>query len=328
LARHPYADRVADWVKTCLAEVNPSVFSSKTLGKTVGSPTTDTAIHILAFLRPVLLNLPLAVSNFCPSTYVLHSVTLAPFKSLPSIINLLLTLPRLENPYLSQSVYSILSDLFSAPVEDEASHITSEIPAVLKAVLFSPPSKTDASLCPAWVLVLGNAMLAYSVANANACAAELGKAWKTVWSFLESNHAATRKAAAQSLDLLSRCFTSALIQTALHETQGKMEPKSVLGSIISQTTKALDSLAFARSIPELLSVISSLIKNLRYREDDRNLFAESLLFPLIQRVGDLRTEKRFEHKEAADVTLATAMRILGPEVLLKVLPLNLEPADR
>src|ERR1700729_787055 len=190
-------------------------------------------------------------------------------KSLPSIANLLLTLPRLGNPYLSQSAYSILSDLFSAPAEDEASNITNEIPAVLNAVLSSPPSKADATLSPAWVQVLGNAMLVYSVTDADACAAELGKVWKTAWSFLESNNTATRKAAAESLGLLSQCFTSNLIQSATQEMKiGKAVPTSILGSIISQMNKALDSLTFARSIPELLSVISSLITNLRYREGD------------------------------------------------------------
>ena len=67
MARHPYADRVADWVKTCLAEVNSNVLPPKTSGKTVESPTAETAIHILAFLRPVLLHLPSAVSVLCPA---------------------------------------------------------------------------------------------------------------------------------------------------------------------------------------------------------------------------------------------------------------------
>jgi ribosomal RNA-processing protein 12 len=70
MARHPYADRVADWLKTCMAEVNLVVFPSKALGKTVESPTADTAIHILAFLPPVLLNLPPAVSSDHRSMYI------------------------------------------------------------------------------------------------------------------------------------------------------------------------------------------------------------------------------------------------------------------
>lgn len=176
-------------------------------------------------------------------------------------------------------------------------------------------------------------MLAYSAVDADACAAELGRVWKTIWAFLESTNPPTRKAAAESLNLLSQCFTTPFIQEAIQESKtAKAEHKSVLGSIVAQTTKALDSLAFARSMLELLSVISSLIQNVRYRDNDRELApgeaAESLLIPLIQQIGDLRTQKGFEHKEAADATLATAMRVLGPKVVLEVLPLNLEPADR
>ena len=171
-------------------------------------------------------------------------------------------------------------------------------------------------------------MIAYHSADAEACAAELERVWKTCWPFLESTHPATRKAASESLDLLSQCFTPLLIIPAIQQDK----TTSVVGNIIDQTTKALDSIAFARSIPELLSVISSLIANLRHREDDRkankaNVPTETL-FLLLQKVADLRTQKGFEHKEAVDSTLATAMRVLGPEVLLNILPLNLEPSDR
>ena len=56
--------------------------------------------------------------------------------------------------------------------------------------------------------------------------------------------------------------------------------------------------------------------------------AQTLMMPMIKHIGDLRTQKNFEYKEAADSTLSTAMRVLGPHVLLETLPLNLEPEDR
>lgn len=42
----------------------------------------------------------------------------------------------------------------------------------------------------------------------------------------------------------------------------------------------------------------------------------------------MRGKTGFEYKEAVDGVLKTAMTVLGPEVLFKVLPLNLEPEDR
>ncbi|KAG5648632.1 hypothetical protein DXG03_003243 [Asterophora parasitica] len=303
LARHPYADRVAEWVKSALSDAGAGPLS-KSKAKAFEA-TPETALHIVAFLRPVLAKLP-------PS-------------SIPDIANLLLTLPRLGNPYLSQSAYSILSDLFALPSEDGTS-VGDQLSGVLGVVLSSPPSKNDTILSPAWVLVLGNAFSVYRAAETDAHANELGKVWKTVWSFLESNDAPTRKAAAQSLDVLCKSFTPALLSSALNNGASK----SILRRIITQATQALDSLTYARAIPELLSVVSSLITNLRYRPGPKPAptAAESLLLPLIEHIGALRVQKGFEHKEAADATLAAAMRILGPEVLLRVLPLNLEPPDR
>lgn len=199
-----------------------------------------------------------------------------------------------------------------------------QISEVLKAVLASPPSKADATLSPAWVQVLGTAMLSYHSTDSDAATAELGRVWKAIWPFLESTDGATKKMVAQSLDLLARCITPSIIDSALLDK----DARSTLGKIIAQTTKALDSLAYAGAIPQVLSVISSLITNLRRKVDGTKSAAEALLLPLIKRVADLRVQKGFEFKEDADAVLSAAIRVLGPQVLLSALPLNLEPDDR
>jgi len=198
----------------------------------------------------------------------------------------------------------------------------------LKAVLSSLPPKTDKAIAPAWLGLLGNALIAYKDADPQACAGELGKVWKAVWAFLESSDATIRKASSQSLILLAQCFTPEIKIRAMQE-RGQSEPKSALGKIVLQTEKALESLAFVRSMSELLLVISALISSLRYREMPAGpTAAEVLLLPLVQRIGNMRTERNFEHKEAADRVVSQAMGTMGPAVLLGALPLNLEPADR
>ncbi|KAH9935629.1 NUC173-domain-containing protein [Fomitopsis serialis] len=310
LLQHPYAQRVADWIISALAEVNTGA-PVKFKGKKVETDNPDTTIQLLAFLRPVLPTLPA--------------------DSLPSITSSLLLLPRLGNPYLAQSAYSILSDLLSAAVDDPSSGIREQLSDILDAVLSSSPAKTDTVLAPIWAAVLGNAILALQATDSERSAKDVGKAWKTVWPLLEFQDAEARKAAAQALSQIGQCFTPLLINAALAEKAGQ-EKTSAIGKMIAQTTKALDALSFARSIPEVLMVVSSLIENLRYRGDSTRrtapTAAEQLLLPLIAKVGDLRIQKTFEYKEAADATLSTAMRVVGPEVLLKALPLNLEPADR
>ncbi|KAG6830460.1 hypothetical protein H0H92_000613 [Tricholoma furcatifolium] len=303
LSRHPYSERVAEWVKSVLSDAGaPPLAKSKTKAS---DASPETALHVVAFLRPVLSKLP-------PS-------------SIPTIANLLLALPRLGHSYLSHSAYSALSELFTHPAED-GTHVGDQLSGVLSVVISSPPSKSDTILSPPWIHVLGNAFSVYRADDATIHASELVKVWKTIWSFLESSDPPTRKAAAQSLDLLCKTFRPAFISSAIQDNN----ENSPLHRIIAQTAKALDSLAYARAMPELLSVISSLIANLQYRAGSRTspTAAESLLLPIIEHVGKLRIQKGFEYKEDADATLATAMRVLGPQVLLQVLPLNLEPRDR
>ncbi|KAG0698148.1 armadillo-type protein [Suillus ampliporus] len=308
LIRHPYAQRVADWAHIALQQASSGALpKSKSSGKGSDMSAAETAIHLLAFLRPVLPNLPL--------------------DAIPPITTTLLTLPRLGNPYLSQAAYSILSDLFTASTTTGTASAIEQIPAVLNAVLESPPAKSDNSISPSWIRVLGDAMFAYHVADASACTTEFNKVWKTVWSYFETNHPPTRKAVAESLALLTRCITSSIVKASLTDDEAS---KSSLRSIISQITKALDSLAFASAMQELLSVVSALVSNLGFRVESAKstTASEALLIPLLTKIADLRVQKGFEHKEAADAVLSTAMRVVGPAVLLAAIPLNLEPSDR
>ena len=218
-----------------------------------------------------------------------------------------------------------MSDIFTVSIDDVSSNIRYQLTDVLRVVLASPPSKSDVILSASWVQALGSAMVAHNAVDQTASSEELLKVWKSVWNFLDSLDAATRKATAQSLCAISSCFSPTLISAAVLDQDGS----SIIRKIISQITKALDSLAYARSTPELLSIISSIITNLRHRDSKTSpTAAELLILPLIVRIGDLRISKGFEHKEAADATLSTAMHIIGPEALLNALPLNLDPASR
>ncbi|KAF8160842.1 NUC173-domain-containing protein [Crassisporium funariophilum] len=305
LVRHPFAERVAEFVMSALSEANAGPLSKAKAAKQAVAPGADVAIHVLAFLRPIIPYLPPA--------------------SLAPITNHLLSLPRLGNAYLSKSCYSILSDIFAASIDDVSSSFGEQLADVLDIVLSSAPSKSDLILSSSWIEAAGGAIVAYNSADQQAASNELNKVWKTVWSFLESSDAATRKATAQSLSAISSCFSPNLIAAAIADREGS----SVIRRIIAQVTKALDSLAYARAIPELLSVISSIIINLRQRSTRTSpTAAELLTLPLVVRIGGLRISKGFEYKEAADATLSVAMRVLGPEVLLEALPLNLEPGSR
>lgn len=119
LLRHPYGPRVGDWTVNALKDAN-ALKQKGTKGD--GDDATSAAIHLLQFLRPVL--------PFLPST------------NLPTITTLLLSLPRLGNPFLSQSAYGVLSELLSIPDDPDAPrNLDLSILDTLQAIVSSPPLK-------------------------------------------------------------------------------------------------------------------------------------------------------------------------------------------
>lgn len=241
----------------------------------------------------------------------------------------MIPLPLLGNPYLSRSAFSTLSALLTTISDDDETALTAQLPDIISAIHSARPPPSDTTVSPAWVLVLAKALVSYKEASPDEFVSELPRAWRSVWEFLESMDPDTRKSAAEALSLISTCFTPSLIVKALSEMRQGTDD-SIVVKIVTQTRKALDSLTFARSIPELLSVISSLVRALRYRGDavTNPTAAEDLMSSIVEKIGALRTQKNFEYKEDAEKTLGAVMGVIGPEALLTILPLNLEPSDR
>ncbi|KIY44425.1 NUC173-domain-containing protein [Fistulina hepatica ATCC 64428] len=303
-SRHPYAERVADWIRSSLADASSRpVFRGK--GSQADTTGSDIAISIVSLLSGILPNLPSS--------------------SLANITSLLLPLPRFGHSYLTQSTYTLLANIFLLPLESDVNEVTERIPEVLKVVLASAPSKTDAILAPAWLQLVGGALLAYSAASPDVSGTGVAQVWKVVWDFIDSDVVSIRKASARSLESVCQSFTPAFILSSVKNGPSK----SIVQNIVTQSAKSLDLLPYARSVPEILSVISCLISNLALRDERTGeTYAETLMLPVVKQVGDLRLKKGFEFKEHADEVVSTAMRVIGPQPVLNALPLNLEPSDR
>ena len=81
LLRHPYSDRVAEWVKSTLTDVSANAFSrSRRVAPDMDA--AEVALHLLMFLRPIILRLPPSVSG-CP--YLFCLLTLLSSLSRPSL---------------------------------------------------------------------------------------------------------------------------------------------------------------------------------------------------------------------------------------------------
>lgn len=202
--------------------------------------------------------------------------------------------------------------------------------SLVSALLSAAPSKSDTAQTPAWLNLLETVFSSDSPTFPTDKDLETG--FKTVFSYLESSDISIRASTSVALAaLLSHSLTHPIIEAAVAE-HGLKKPKSPLGKIVMHVRTSLDALSYARAVPQMLAVLASFIRALRFRPpasiDLPRTAAEHLLLDLVQKTGELRVKKGFEHKEAADEVLKAAMSVLGPEVLFRVLPLRLMPEDR
>lgn len=188
-------------------------------------------------------------------------------------------------------------------------------------------------------------MVAFARADAATCAEALPGVWEASWAWLESEDVRCRKAAESALCAMVRyCLTGADLRKAAESIDsvgtdsgrkkgGKLPANdglrgTILGSIVLRLDTSLHSVAFAKATPALLSILSALISRLRLLTSakERRVTAAEVLVPdLIVYVGSLRIAKGFEYREKADEVLGMAIRVLGPEIFLTLLPLNITP---
>lgn len=236
----------------------------------------------------------------------------------------MISLPRLGNPYLSQSSYSLLATIVS---DDSTS---SDVTPLVHALLSSPPIKTDTTQTPAW-LELHRAAFSTGLVCLDEKSADT--VFKSIFDYLQTSDGGIRTSAAEALcALLSKAITNDMIISAVSEVHEK-KISSAVGKIIGHVRTSLSILQYAQAIPQILTILAALITALRYRPLNQTVSppptaTEILVLDLIQYTGQLRIKKKFEHKEAADQALRTAMGIVGPEVILTVLPLCLLPEER
>lgn len=134
--------------------------------------------------------------------------------------------------------------------------------------------------------------------------------------------------------MVKHCVTDEEITSAVSGAGGE-----TLKSVIEQVEKAMTSPRYAAlSQPHVLALVKALFLRLRLRvptsssssssADPRDPPAAStLLTKALVLLAKSREDSRFEWKKEADAVLDTVVKVLGPQVILSYLPLNLSPED-
>jgi len=135
--------------------------------------------------------------------------------------------------------------------------------------------------------------------------------------------------------MIKHCVTDEEIISAVSGGGGE-----TLKSVIDQVEKAMTSPRYAAlSQPHVLALVKALFLRLRLRvptsssstsssSDPRDPpAATTLLTKCLVLLAKSREDSRFEWKKEADSVLDTLIKVLGPQIILSYLPLNLSPED-
>ncbi|CAK9785021.1 putative ribosomal protein [Cutaneotrichosporon oleaginosum] len=330
---HPYLSRARDWVTTVLEEDIRSGGSSKAAAKGKKARFADSedsegkkAIWVVQGLR--------------------GWVAVWGDDELSKLCSLLLALP--PHPHLTAQVYSLLAHLLSPPPADQHAAkpaVMTNLPKIVDSLLQSPPELGSTDMA-SYLSALSSALIKMVLQDPANLGTYLPKAFNFIFNetlLAPSASAAVCAAAADAVanGIVRYCITDDGIVAAIeymrrgsHMPGARKKQKTpFLTRLLAALTEALDS--HALRINHLLTILASLISRLRLRitlgeakvdpAGRAPTAAEELLLPLIQDVGDLRTQPGFDYKDKVDDVVGMAIEVIGVEGVLKALPLNIEP---
>ncbi|KAI9707880.1 MAG: hypothetical protein M1820_004486 [Bogoriella megaspora] len=296
---HPAADMCAEYTLRSLKDVAESTSKPKKHRlHREGQENTPELIHTMQLVKTVA-----TASEGWPSSKI------------ESLCELLLTIAKSSNDYLTMTAFDVFEVIFSgmAANVDESS---GKLPRLVDVIEELEPSRNDSQLLPPWIAVLSRAYDVSAQIMPDETLQKLPKVFAKVASFLESSSHNIRISASQCLiSLMHNCIPASTILNPSIFDEKTLEK-------IAKTLTDLLSVKYQSAWMEVFNVISFAFDTLRWR-------AAPILNPVIKIVGDLRASDTFAGKKEADTLLRRAIHAVGPDVLLEIIPLNLvNPAPR
>ena len=334
---HPYAEETAGWI---LARLDEAVKGAKRGGKkevTVQKKLKDGRIEVARVEGEEgqladegrAIALLVFIKNLAGAWSDDHT---------PELLPTLLSTLTLSSPHLTLSALTLLSHLFSAARSSDSMNADS-VKDTLTALIEAKPKVGDGEgaekLLAGWVEGVGEGMVAFARTDPAGALAQTATLFPSIIQLLPSaTTPALRQSITAALDLqLKHCITDTEITAAL-DTPAPGAPGSTLLELISLVEKAATSPRFAGpSVPYILSLSTTLFLRLRLRPATSTASerpapaAATLLAKMIVLVGKMREDGRFEWKREAEGVLDAAIKVCGPEAVLRVLPLGLGGSD-
>ncbi|KAK4149423.1 NUC173 domain-containing protein [Chaetomidium leptoderma] len=230
-----------------------------------------------------------------------------PSKKIESLCELLLGIARSGNEHMGIAVFDIFEMIFEGMADEVAS---AKLPRLLEIIKELRPAPNDTQLLPPWIAILSRAYDVSAQMSPEETFQELLEPFNMVAGYLESEAKNIRISASECLvSFMANCVPQqVLVDPSIYD-------EKVIQQLVS-TVESLLTVKYQAAWLETFNVIGAMFDALRWR-------AAPYLLAITKSIGEMRGNDSFTGKQEADEVLGKAIRAMGPEAVLGVLPLNL-----
>ncbi|KAH8888173.1 NUC173-domain-containing protein [Thozetella sp. PMI_491] len=288
---HPAAAMCAETAKFKLANLADKAAQTRK-GKKASEPIHDPdTIHALQLVKTVA-----SASGGWPS------------RETESLCELLLGIARSGNEHLTVAVFDIFEMIFEGMATDEVA--SSKLPRLLEIISELRPAANDTQLLPPWIAILSRGYDVSAQVEPEDTFQKLPELFHLVSKFLESESKNIRVSASECLiSFMANCIPDQVILDPSVYDEKTLEK-------IVRVVEGLLAVKYQAAWLETFNVLGAMFDSLRWR-------AAPFLLGVTRTIGDMRGNDSFTGKQEADEVLGHAIRAMGPEAVLEVLPLNL-----
>ena len=230
-----------------------------------------------------------------------------PSKKLEPLCEILMRVSRSNNEWLTMTAFEIFEVIFTGMADEVSS---AKLPKLMQAIEELKPGRNDERLLPPWIAVVSRGYDVSAQVEPMETFQKIPEVFENVAGFLASSSHNIRVSASECLvSFLVNCVPDAVIP------EPSIYDEKVLEKIAKVGTDLL-SVKYQSAWMEVFTVLSALSTTYKWR-------AAGLLDGIVKIVGELRENDSFNGKKEADGVLGKAVEAMGPEAVLRLLPLNL-----
>lgn len=287
---HPAADMCAHTALKNLEDLAAQAIQARK-GKKAPNATHDPAlIHALQLVKTVA-----AASGGWPTTKI------------ESLCELLLNIAKSGNEYMTMAAFEIFELMFEGMTDEVTS---AKLPRLMEIISELRPAANDTQLVPAWLAILSRGYDVSAQVEADETFQNLPELFNMVAQFLQADSENIRISASECLiSFMANCVPPNVI----------LEPSIFDEKVLDKIAKAAESLLsvqYQAAWLQTFNVLEAIFTALRWR-------ANPIMLNVTRTIGEIRENPSFQNKKEADDVLGQAVRAMGPEAVLSVLPLNI-----